>query len=388
MSDDEKSEKGATTVKKPAATPEQKTPETPTPKGKPSEAKPKAKDANGDDGMHMKPGEVIVNGKRAYVVDKLLGEGGFGAVYRVHDRAEKHKEYALKAEKKLSNRKHSKLKMEARPRALVAILKLVVEERSADISHFTACIDRGKKENFFFLVMELVGKSLDDLKRLRSSKVFSMGTGIGAGIQCLEAVEDLHKHGFIHRDLKPANYACGLKYKRHIIYLLDFGIARRYKNDNGELKAPRSYVAFKGTVRFCAINCHKCVELGPKDDLESWLYLLLDLVVQNGLPWNKYSCAVQENRDLALKCKLECRAARRAELFDGLRCADTFGRILAYIDGLQYADRPDYNHVYNLLHCAANECGVNPDAPYDWEMDAPAPTFRGARSKASTARSN
>lgn len=37
-----------------------------------------------------------------------------------------------------------------------------------------------------------------------------MATGIGASIQCLEAVEDLHKHGFIHRDLKPANYAIGL----------------------------------------------------------------------------------------------------------------------------------------------------------------------------------
>lgn len=37
-----------------------------------------------------------------------------------------------------------------------------------------------------------------------------MHTGLGASIQCLEAVEDLHKHGFIHRDLKPANYATGL----------------------------------------------------------------------------------------------------------------------------------------------------------------------------------
>lgn len=37
-----------------------------------------------------------------------------------------------------------------------------------------------------------------------------MHTGLGASIQCLEAVEDLHKHGFIHRDLKPANYATGV----------------------------------------------------------------------------------------------------------------------------------------------------------------------------------
>lgn len=34
-------------------------------------------------------------------------------------------------------------------------------------------------------------------------KHFSMGTAIGVGIQCLEALEDLHKAGYLHRDIKP-----------------------------------------------------------------------------------------------------------------------------------------------------------------------------------------
>lgn len=62
----------------------------------------------------------------------------------------------MKVEKKLEKRKHSKLKME------VAILKMVSETRSPENSHFTAIIDRGKKEKYFFLVMTLVGKSLDE----------------------------------------------------------------------------------------------------------------------------------------------------------------------------------------------------------------------------------
>lgn len=48
-------------------------------------------------------------------------------------------------------------------------------------------------------------------------QVFSVSTGLGVSIQCLEACEDLHKYGFIHRDLKPANYACGLREKKHIV---------------------------------------------------------------------------------------------------------------------------------------------------------------------------
>lgn len=109
----------------------------------------------------------------------------------------------------MEKRKHSKLKME------VAILKMVGNERS--VSHFTAIVDRGKKEHYFFLVMQLVGPSLDDMKRTRINKVFSLATGLGVGIQCLEAVEDLHKHGFIHRDLKPANYARGLMDQKRVV---------------------------------------------------------------------------------------------------------------------------------------------------------------------------
>lgn len=55
------------------------------------------------------------------------------------------------------------------PLLQIAILKLVANERNQ--SHFTAIIDRGKKETYFFLVMELVGKSLADLKSARPEKV-------------------------------------------------------------------------------------------------------------------------------------------------------------------------------------------------------------------------
>ncbi|KAJ1365957.1 hypothetical protein KIN20_026446 [Parelaphostrongylus tenuis] len=54
---------------------------------------------------------------------------------------------------------------------------------------------------------------------------------MGAGIQCLEACEDLHKHGFIHRDLKPANNACGLCGKKRVDYYDYYGNPKMRKND-------------------------------------------------------------------------------------------------------------------------------------------------------------
>ncbi|KJH42405.1 hypothetical protein DICVIV_11605 [Dictyocaulus viviparus] len=258
-----------------------------------------------EDELDIKPGTVIDSSKANYVVIKLLGEGGFGAVFKVHDQKDPSKLFAVKVEKKLESRKHSKLKME------IAILKLVSQERKN--SHFTSIIDRGKKDTYFFLVMELVGKSLADLKNQRPGRVFSTSTGLGASIQCLEACEDLHKYGFIHRDLKPANYACGLHDKKHIIYILDFGIARRILNDKGELKTPRMTVKFKGTIPFASISCHRNIEMGPKDDCESWLYLLIDITFPHGLLWKAYS-----EKDEVLRLKEEIRKDKR------VRCAIVF----------------------------------------------------------------
>ncbi|CAD5229989.1 unnamed protein product [Bursaphelenchus okinawaensis] len=311
-----------------------------------------------DDGMNLKKDAVIAGNNGEYTIIKLLGEGGFGAVYCV--KATDGNEYAMKVEKKLLKRKHSKLKME------VAILKLVGEEK--ETVHFTKIIDRGKKEQYFFLVMELVGPSLDDMKRTRPHKVFSLPTGLKAGIQCLKAVAALHKHGFIHRDLKPANYARGLNDKRTVVYLLDFGIARCYKNMAGDIKTPRSSVPFKGTVRFASRSCHRNKELGPKDDCESWFYLLLDLIIETGLPWKKFA-----DRDKVIQCKDEMReneSRRKNSLFYNIKHTDYFDKVLEYLDSRTYADKIDYEFLYEAVTLTGVRCGANMDAPYDWDKDS------------------
>uniref|UniRef100_A0A1I7U8Z1 Protein kinase domain-containing protein n=1 Tax=Caenorhabditis tropicalis TaxID=1561998 RepID=A0A1I7U8Z1_9PELO len=304
-----------------------------------------------DEDFGFKTGTEITSSKTTYTIVRLLGEGGFGAVFLVKD--SKGKQFAMKVEKKLEKRKHSKLKME------IAILKLV-----GNAKHFTKIVDRGKKDKdgFFFLVMDLVGKSLADLKQERSEKVFSFATGLGVASQCLEAVEELHKLGFIHRDLKPQNYACGLDDNRHLIYILDFGIARKFLNAKNELKTPRETVGFKGTVRFAPLACHRNTEMGPKDDCESWFYLLIDLILVGGLPWRK----LNDKHDV-LKEKEDCRKEKKHLLFTGIKQNAELIKILEYIDSKAYQDKVDYQFIYRALAEACTNAKLDIDAPYDWE---------------------
>lgn len=303
--------------------------------------------------MDFKSGFEITSKKTTYVVDKLLGEGGFGAVYKVKD-TKSGKVHAMKVEKRRED-KPSKLKME------IAILKLVSTERGK-YSHFTEIVDRGKKdkEGYFFLVMELAGASLADLKKKRG-KAFSCPTGLSVSQQCLEACEDLHKYGYIHRDLKPANYACGVEKKLHTIYILDFGISRKILNDRNELKTPRVTVRFKGTLKFASMACHKNIELGWKDDCESWFYLLLDLCAPAGLLW-------RGTNDKGKVCMLKEEVRTKPkDAYQGMKCGAELDKIITYIDKLQYQDHVDYQYIYRNLIDACTACGGKMDDKYDWE---------------------
>ncbi len=297
------------------------------------------------------PGQVVGRWR----VDKKLGEGGFGAVYKVSGPTAG----GLAALKVEGAQEASQVrKMEV----------LVLEEllRTGRNRHFCSILDRGRNQSINYVVMTFVGPSLQDLRKTANppNQFLSMGTALFAGMQCLEGLEDLHFIGYLHRDVKPGNYAIGRAEvgEQKKVYVLDFGMCRGMISPRtGRKKTPRERCGFRGTIRYASINCHDGVEMCEKDDLEQWFYQQVELT-KGILPWRD-----MQDKDQVLVAKRRARDPNYGlkELLGG--CPREYVQIFQYIDTLKYHDQPDYQRVYTLLRQAAQNAGINPNDPYDWE---------------------
>ena len=247
--------------------------------------------------------------------------------------------------------------------------------------HFCKIEGKGRYGSFNYVVMTLAGKSLENLRKEGPGQHMSMGTAISVGIQCLEALEDLHGKsifvifglfkvlafsgiGFIHRDIKPANYAVGrieLNEQRKV-YILDFGMCRKFTDARGKHYKARARAGFRGTVSYAPISCHMQRELCRKDDVEVWVYMLVELITGK-LPWFD----IEDDAEVG-EYKRRCRSEPAIkELFGG--CPRELMEILQMIDNNKYYDAPNYQMCYQLMRKAMVSMNAQ-EFPYDWEKPA------------------
>ncbi|XP_060532617.1 tau-tubulin kinase 1 isoform X2 [Cylas formicarius] len=288
----------------------------------------------------LQPGHVV---KERWKVVKKIGGGGFGEIYEGLDLITR-EQVALKVES--ARQPKQVLKME------VAVLKKL--QGKEHICRFIGC---GRNDRFNYVVMQLQGRNLAELRRAQPRAAFSLSTTLRLGLQILRAIESIHSVGFLHRDIKPSNFSMGrLPYNCRKVYMLDFGLARQYTTATGEVRAPRAAAGFRGTVRYASINAHKNREMGRHDDLWSLFYMLVEFV--NGqLPWRK----VKDKEQVGLmKEKYDHRLLLK-------HLPSDLKQFLDHIQSLEYADKPDYQMLISLFERCMKRRGVKESDPYDWE---------------------
>nr|CAD7443427.1 unnamed protein product [Timema bartmani] len=288
----------------------------------------------------LQPGHVV---KERWKVVRKIGGGGFGEIYEGLDLVTK-EQVALKVES--ARQPKQVLKME------VAVLKKL--QGKEHVCRFIGC---GRNDRFNYVVMQLQGKNLAELRRSQPRGAFSLSTTLRLGLQILKAIDSIHQVGFLHRDIKPSNFSVGrLPHNCRRVYMLDFGLARQYTTATGEVRAPRAAAGFRGTVRYASINAHKNKEMGRHDDLWSLFYMLVEFV--NGqLPWRK----IKDKEQVGLmKEKYDHRLLLK-HLPSDLR------QFLDHIQSLEYADKPDYAMLIGLFERCMKRRGVKESDPYDWE---------------------
>nr|XP_024662025.1 tau-tubulin kinase 2 isoform X2 [Maylandia zebra] len=281
--------------------------------------------------------------KERWKVVKKIGGGGFGEIYEATDLMTR-VSVALKVES--AQQPKQVLKME------VAVLKKL--QGKDHVCRFVGC---GRNDRFNYVVMELQGRNLADLRRSMPRGTFSISTTLRLGRQILEAIESIHSVGFLHRDIKPSNFAMGrFPSTCRTCYMLDFGLARQFTNSCQEVRPPRPVAGFRGTVRYASVNAHKNKEMGRHDDLWSLFYMLVEFLVGQ-LPWRKikdkeHVGKLKETYDHRLMLK---------------HLPAEFGVFLDHISSLDYFTKPDYQLLMSVFDNSMKTYNVVENDPYDWE---------------------
>eukprot|EP01112_Ceratiomyxa_fruticulosa_P016995 TRINITY_DN5216_c0_g2_i2.p1 TRINITY_DN5216_c0_g2~~TRINITY_DN5216_c0_g2_i2.p1 ORF type:complete len:522 (-),score=74.99 TRINITY_DN5216_c0_g2_i2:62-1627(-) len=287
-------------------------------------------------------GSNLIKGR--WKVLKKIGAGAFGEIYSAKNIITGEM-VAIKVER--TDSKKQVLKLE------VAVLKKL--QGCAQVCRFITC---GRFNEYNYMVMELLGENLSELRRRQPDGRFSMGTTIKLGKQMLSALECVHDLGYLHRDVKPSNFAMGsVGAKRSVAYLIDYGLARRYLLSSGEVRPPRDSTGFRGTARYASINSHLSKDLGRRDDLWSVFYVLVEFA-QGYLPWRKL-----KDKDQIGEMKIKYNTPDLVKDLPPL-----FLNFMKHLKNLNYIDRPDYNYLQSLLDDLYSSLGCDDNTPYDWEL--------------------
>ncbi|KAF8308303.1 kinase-like protein [Clavulina sp. PMI_390] len=212
----------------------------------------------------------------------------------------------------------------------------------------------GIQDEHPLLIMDLLGPSLERLFAACGRR-FTLKTVLMIADQVITRIELVHSHSFLHRDIKPANFVIGLGASAGQIYIIDFGLANRFRyRQDGTHIAYKLRGIFTGNARFASVQAHCGYEQSRRDDLESIGYMLI-YFLRGSLPWQG------DGRDFNSEVKTTMTSR---ELCEGLPVE--FQMYTAYSRRLGFDEQPDYLYLRQIFHDLFIREGYQNDGVFDW----------------------
>ncbi len=195
-----------------------------------------------------------------YIIRELIGEGGYGAVYKAHQ-PKIERDVAIKI---ILPEHAAKPEFEQR---FATEAKLVAQ---LEHPHIVPLYDYWQDDTGAYLVMRYIrGGSLRDL--LKQQGALSFAQIIRILDQITSALEAAHESGIVHRDLKPDNILID---ERGNAYLTDFGIAKSTKTDS-QITGTDAIV---GTWTYISPEQIEGKPVSPQTDIYALGFMLYEMV--------------------------------------------------------------------------------------------------------------
>jgi serine/threonine protein kinase len=180
----------------------------------------------------------------------------------------------------------------------------------------------------------------------------------------INMIEYVHSKIFLHRDIKPDNFLMGLGRRENQVYIIDFGLANKYRDTVSFQHIPyRENKNLTGTTRYASINTHLDIEKNRRDDLESLGYVLM-YFLRGSLPWQGLKAGTK-------KQKYDKISEKKVSTPFEVLCKSypsEFASYFHYCRQLRFEDRLDYAFLKRIFRDLFIREGFQFDYVFDWTI--------------------